>query len=116
MKNYVQHPIGAIVPAASTIEFDKLVDSLKREGFDDEQPVCLYEGKVLDGWSRYQASKEACVEPVFEEFTGKSPYHFVRARNVLRRHMTTTQIAALESAMIDDLAREANRGRQEIIE
>lgn len=115
MNNYVQHPIGAIVPPPTEEEFNKLIASI-RSGYDREQPVWLYEGKILDGWSRHQAAKQAGVDPIYEDYPGNKPYHFVRSRNVFRRHMSNRQIAMVEAKMVNDLARESGIDRATVIE
>ena len=71
-----------------------LVDSIKR-GYDESQPIVRYEGAVLDGWNRYQASKIAEVTPVFVDFEGteEEAIQFVLQHNSARRQMTKIQQA-----------------------
>ena len=48
----------------------ELVTELKSKGYDSNLPIILYEGKILDGWNRYNACIQAQVQPAFREFTG----------------------------------------------
>ncbi len=50
----------------------------------------LYEGKVLDGWHRYQACLKAGAEPRTEPYTGSDPAAYVCSVNLHRRQESMT--------------------------
>lgn len=93
MKKYLFHPLAAIFPLNTEgPEFDAFVESIKRIGL--QQPIVLYEGKILDGRRRYRACKQAGVTPTFVAWDGNgSPIDFVMSANALRRHLTQSQLA-----------------------
>src|SRR5262249_46291296 len=56
------------------------------------EEIDLYEDKILDVWSRYQACPATGVQPRFRPFAGDNPVAYVLAKNVQRRHLSTVQI------------------------
>lgn len=58
------------------------------------EPGVIFEGKVLDGWHRYQACAKAKVEFLATEYTGSDPVAFVISKNAQRRNLTASQRAA----------------------
>ena len=111
-----QHEIGAILPAMSKREIKELRQSMEAQGYLPGNPITLHEGKVLDGWHRYNAARSAGVTPEFRNFKGDDPAGFVMALNLQRRHLTDDQrsmIAAELSAInaadgIEDAAATVN--------
>jgi len=84
-----QHPIGQIVPAMSADERTSLRNDLVINGL--RVPIVLYEGKILDGWHRYQLCIEEKLNVYFEEYAGNDPFGLVRSFNLSRRHLTLEQ-------------------------
>ena len=93
---YERHAMSFAYGAALTMDtgLGLLVDSIKH-GFDESQPIVRYEGAILDGWNRYQASKIAEVTPAFVDFEGteEEAINFVLQHNSARRQMTKIQQA-----------------------
>jgi hypothetical protein len=79
---------------ATAREKAEIVATMKTSGYDREQPITLYEGKILDGATRQDAADEAGVEPTFTTFTGTDDQAiaFVIRRNKARKHMTQGQL------------------------
>jgi len=87
------HPFALLFPAVTGDALKALVTSIRERGFLPQFPIYTYQGKVLEGWTRHRASKEAGVEPIYKEFDGDdaSALAFVCAANVVRRHLTSDQ-------------------------
>lgn len=86
-----QHPIGQLVPKMSKAERANLRKSMEENGFLPENPIVLYQGKILDGWHRYQAATQLGIVPLFADFKGDDPVSYVLAENLHRRHLTDDQ-------------------------
>jgi 16S rRNA G966 N2-methylase RsmD len=87
------HSLALPFPELQEQEYRLLVEDIRNRGL--LEPVTLYEGKILDGRHRYRACREAGVEVVFEEFSGDDAVGYVIAKNIVRRHLTPGQRAAL---------------------
>jgi hypothetical protein len=88
-----QHPVAQqLVPGSMTEEeFKALCDDMKSRG--QQLPITTFEGKVLDGFTRYRACIKNGMTPMLKPYTGNDPSGLVIALNVLRRKMGTTQRA-----------------------
>src|SRR2546423_14874072 len=91
------HEIANMFPLLDDTELDALAEDIQVNGL--QEPIWLYEGKILDGRNRYLACKLAGVEPCYQEYTRDEPVQFVISKNIQRRHMTPWQRAfvALEA-------------------
>ena len=87
------HDLADQLPMMSNLEFDSLKEDIKENGL--EEPIMLFEGKILDGRNRYRACLEVAVEPVFKEFEGdrEEAEKFSASSNLMRRHLTKSQKA-----------------------
>lgn len=90
--NLERHPLSAAWPEWQSTDFKELVASIKEFGV--EEPVKVYEGKILDGWHRYTAWLEAvqtnpAAKCPSEEFAGtlEEAAGFVKRRH-MRRNIT----------------------------
>lgn len=90
------HPIAAIFPLMSDDIFQTLVRSIQENGFDENHPIILFHGKILDGRNRYRACIKSSVNPVFRDWSGENPWEFVWIQNATRRHLEPGQRAALK--------------------
>ena len=89
------HPYADIFPLVleGSVEWLALHTSLKVKA---HMPVWLYQGKILDGRTRYSiAKKYPEVELEFREFTGddQEALEFSRALNAMRRNLDQSQRA-----------------------
>src|SRR5260370_7409225 len=87
---YEQHLLGRRLPPMGQDDFQRFAAGIAARGLDEE--IVLYQGKILDGWSRYRACPAVRVEPRFREFAGDDPLAYVLAKNVEPRHMNPVQI------------------------
>lgn len=106
------HPLGAMFPPMGDEEYKQLKLSIKTNGFDESQPIWLYEGAILDGNHRHTASKQVKVQAYYREYPGDDPIGFVVARNLARRNLTTSQAAALGAELVEK-AKEIEKAEKE---
>lgn len=100
-----------IFPEANQEDFDRLVDSIRTNGFDRTLPVIVHDGAVIDGWNRLKACEQLGIDPVVEHFNGtdQDAMQFVIRSNT-RRNLNKGQwatIAVEASAMMEQLKAEA---------
>ena len=86
---YEFHEIANIFPVIGGREFDELTADIKAKGL--QNPVVLFDGKILDGRNRYRACLAAGVEPEFTEYAGADAVGYVVSLNLHRRHLTESQ-------------------------
>ena len=92
-RDYEFHPIAEIFPVMKRAELAGLASDISANGL--KVPIVLYQGKILDGRSRYSSCLIALVEPQFTEYTGNDPVNYSLSLNLHRRHLTTAQKAAV---------------------
>jgi hypothetical protein len=90
------HPLCTYFPRMSDDEFNSLKDNLQHNG--QTHPIYTLDGMILDGGNRYRALCELGIEPVMIEYTGSNPTQFILSSNLLRRHLSQGQSAAIVSA------------------
>jgi N6-adenosine-specific RNA methylase IME4 len=97
MKNLEDHPIAAIFPLMSSVEFKELVEDIKKQGLKDE--ICLFEDKILDGRNRYRACVTAKMPVKTHTFCGTflEAIHYVWSKNFVRRHLNPSQSAVADA-------------------
>ena len=91
-----RHPLSAVWGNMPPEQFKELVEDVRERGV--LHPVVVLHGKVLDGWHRYRAAKEAgveCSRRLFSEAIDRDPVSFVICQNAHRRHLTASQRAAM---------------------
>ena len=89
--NLKRHELSEFFPAIPPAAFKEMVGDIKRNGV--RLKIVTYEGKVLDGWHRYLACKDAGIEPPIQAYRGNDPVGYVVSVNRIRRHMTASQLA-----------------------
>lgn len=101
------HPIANALRLMNKTEFDSLKASIKASGLNE--PIWLYEGKILDGRNRYSACCELGVHVSTREFTGEDPIAFALAQRKERCHDTPSQLAVAATNLIPLFAEEARK-------
>ena len=87
-------PLANVFPDMDENIFAGLVRSIREDGL--REPILVSRGEVVDGRHRYRACLEAGVEPEFEYLPDDAdPMPFVIARNILRRHLSASQLAVI---------------------
>lgn len=109
------HPLAELFPAPSEADYDRLLGDIREHGLLD--PIEVYEGKILDGRTRYRACVQLGIEPKIEEWVGNSvsPLEYVVAKNLHRRHLTIPQLAALGAELMPRLKEEAKDRQAEAV-
>lgn len=96
--NLEQHPLSAAFPAMDAEEFLELSDSIKAIGV--QNPITIFEGKIIDGWHRYRAALSLDMHcPHVELDPEVNPQEFVIAQNSARRHITKGQMSIAATAV-----------------
>ena len=88
---YEFHDLCLIFPQADERTLSDMAKDIAINGLND--PIVLYEGKILDGRNRYLACQRANVEPTYMAYHGEDPLNFVVLKNLHRRHLTDQQRA-----------------------
>ncbi|HEY4982610.1 MAG TPA: MT-A70 family methyltransferase [Pseudolabrys sp.] len=91
------HPLADLFPLMVGAEFVELRDDIKQHGL--LEPLCEFEGKLLDGRNRLRACKAAGIpipSNMVEHFDPKKqgdPLAWVISKNLKRRHLNESQRA-----------------------
>lgn len=88
---YEAHPFAEIFPFSDGPEMDLLAQDIKEHG--QQEPIKLFEGKILDGRRRNRACELAGVTPRYEQFQGDedAALAYVMSANMYRRHLNDNQ-------------------------
>ena len=104
------HPAADLFPMMDAVEFAELCKSISQSGL--EQPVTLdKDGLLLDGRNRLLACYEVQQEVLFDYYEGNDPWGFSLRLNMLRRHLTAGQKAAIALELEKEYAKETKPGR-----
>lgn len=89
------HDAAKLFPMLPEEELSELADDIGKHGL--QNPIVLFDDKVLDGRNRLLACRLAEVEPQFHQWeaNGSSPVAWVISLNLKRRHLTATQKAVV---------------------
>ena len=104
------HKYAELFPAATKEELEGLKADIMQRGLLN--PIIIYQGQILDGRSRHRACQETGVKANFADYKGKDPLGDVVAWNLHRRHLSTSQKAALAvelKPLFEEQARERQR-------
>lgn len=105
------HEVATIFPMMSDDDFSALRDDIKANGL--RQPITTWRGKIVDGRNRYRACKELGIVPHTVEWDGRgSLTQYVVSLNLARRHLTSSQKAAVAVDMLPHVEAEAEAERR----
>ncbi|MCL6559919.1 MAG: ParB N-terminal domain-containing protein [Firmicutes bacterium] len=94
------HPYTDLFPAMTEQEFEGLKEDIKANGL--LEPIVVFEGKILDGRHRYMACVQLGLQPRFLPLPNDvDPLDYVVAVNLHRRHLTSSQRAAIAVQFLD---------------
>ena len=83
------HPLSNTFPMLPEDLLVEMAADIKESG--QQEPIRIYQGKILDGRNRYKACLLAGVAPITIEYDGDDPVGFVISANLHRRHLTQAQ-------------------------
>lgn len=114
---YDYHDYANLFPLLEDEELEELADSMRQHGFFPDEPIVLLDGKILDGRNRYWAAQRAGVDPVVAQYEGDDPLGFVIAKNLRRRHLSSSQRATLAleiMPLLEEQAKERQGARTDL--
>ena len=85
------HRYADIFPMMNEDDFNRLMEDVRENGL--QEPIWLYEGKILDGRNRYKACQTLGIVPELRSYQGSEPLKFVMSLNLARRHLNSSQCA-----------------------
>jgi hypothetical protein len=92
-QDYEYHKLASIFPRMESKQYKPFADDIAKHGL--REPICLFEGKILDGRHRYEAMKVAKREFDELDFTeldeGTDPIDYIKSHNLYHRHLTESQ-------------------------
>ena len=102
---YKFHEVAEIFPLMTGSEYEALVKDICQNGLRED--ILLYDGKIIDGRNRFRACNDAGVPPRFCTWDGSgSLVAFISSLNLHRRHLTTSQLAAVATEIEAEIAKE----------
>ena len=99
------HKLASYFPIMEEEKFEKFKEDIKENG--QLEPIITFNNQILDGLNRYRACTELGITPIFKEYKGKDPLHYVISVNVHRRHMSVSQLAMVATEMLPEFEKEA---------
>jgi len=93
VKRYEDHEFAGLLPTTSDEDYHRIRDDIRANG--QRVPIVLFQGRILDGRTRYKACIELGKPPMFDIFRGsaRDALRHVASHNLFRRHLTPSQKA-----------------------
>ena len=113
-KTLEAHELADLIPPMSDETYTKLRDDIKENGL--LEPIALYEGRILDGRHRYRVCQELGIDCPTKDYDGDDPARFVISLNVMRRHLSYTERAAIALAAVPHFREEAKKRQGERVD
>jgi DNA modification methylase len=99
--NIEAHTLAAIFPMMSSDEIWQLAKDIAKNGL--QEPVILFEGKLLDGRNRVKACNMInCPIEYIELESDQDAFLYVISKNLHRRHLTSAQKAKLGLILLEE--------------
>ena len=101
------HRYADMFPLMVGEEYTKLRDDIAIYGQID--PIITYQDEIVDGRNRYNACIELTIEPIFADYKGSEEQllAYVISKNIIRRHLTSDQLACAAVDILPKLREEA---------
>jgi hypothetical protein len=114
--DYEKHPMADLFPPLSDERFAELKADIQKNG-QLERIVINSKNQCVDGWNRLRVCKELRSTPLVISFSdipnigGMSEAEYIFSRNMLRRHLTERQRAAI-AVKLSGALKEAAKAQQ----
>lgn len=105
------HKLANLFPLMEPTEFKALVEDIKQNG--QLHPIVIWEDQILDGRNRFRACEHLNIEPKYTTFDGTDAFAFVVSLNLHRRHLSSSQRAAIALSFEEHFAKEAKERQRE---
>jgi hypothetical protein len=113
---YAPHELALLMPGMTAEEERELQDHIDKHGQFDE--IVLLDGKILEGVHRGKVCAKLGKQPRYIEFDElpksvreAGPLAFVIAKNLKRRHLTTSQRSMIAAELIPAFEKQAEERR-----
>jgi hypothetical protein len=100
---YPPHELALRLPRPNEAQYEASKADIAANGLND--PIVLYEGKILDGITRDKICGELGIVPRYESYQGNNPAAFVASKNLPRRHLTDIQRVMLAAQFAAECGR-----------
>jgi len=109
---YKIHPFAKLFPHLPDDEMKQLADDIKENGL--RLPIVRWKGQIIDGQNRLIACEMAGVEPIIKDredaLENESDVaKFIVSINCTRRHLTSSERAAIAVELIEVLKKETEK-------
>lgn len=103
------HPYAELFPLMGAADLSGLRESLTAHGFDPQDPIVLYNDRILDGRNRHNLCCELGITPVIKHFNGTDAeaLSYVLRHNLNRRHLSTSQKALVAARLLSAAGKRA---------
>lgn len=99
------HPYADIFPAMTSEEYSELKNDIAKHG--QRETIKTKNKEIIDGKNRFRACNELGKKPRFEEYDGDDLLEYVVSLNLSRRHLSTSQRAAIAASLLPKYEKEA---------
>lgn len=97
-KDLKTHPLAMLIGYGLGIDTVKLAEHMREHGYDDSEPIVIFDGQIFDGRHRHVGAQEADVIPSFAELVEGSLTGYI-AKKLNRQHLNESQRAYLLAAL-----------------
>jgi hypothetical protein len=102
-----------IFPEAKAEDYQRLKQDIEANGYDEKQPIMLYQGDILDGWNRQKACDELGIAARYQHFVGNDNEAIAyMMRTNKRRNLNSGQwscIATEAEALLNEIRNSAEQ-------
>jgi hypothetical protein len=100
------HDAAGLFPLLYGADYEDLKSDIRTNGL--REPLWTYQGQVIDGRNRARVCEDLGIDPATREWDGQgSLVAFIVSLNLHRRHLTSSQRAAVAAEMLPMLEQEA---------
>jgi len=95
------HEYAEYLPPMPDVDYERLKKSIQMLGYQKNNPIIIYKGKILDGRNRYRACIELNVMPTLDIFNGHQDMaiEIVKACNMSRRDLSADEKTIIEEKL-----------------